>query len=121
MTAKRKPRTRTANRGQGSKWISKKKREAIYERDGHCLWCVTGACETLDHVIPRRLGGTNLSTNVFASCLRCNSRRGGQDVVAFAQVLALGESRPCNASHVVWVLNRIFTAVSRQVERRALG
>jgi len=50
----------------GSKWIWPNTRRRIYKRDGwRCVWCqrdvrsVRKAQRTLDHVLPRSLGGTN--------------------------------------------------------------
>ncbi len=98
-------RGRTAgNKGQGSKWISKKTRYRIYARDGwRCVWCgrelrtgtltIDGcafpvvADATLDHVIPRSEGGTNQPSNLVTSCMRCNRGRGDGDVWRFAGVI----------------------------------
>jgi len=33
---------------------------------------------TVDHVIPKVLGGTDDVYNLVAACLRCNSSRGGK-------------------------------------------
>lgn len=64
------------NRGQGSKWLSKKKRAAIYARDGHrCVWCGLTAIDvqlTVDHLIPRSRGGGNEANNLVTACMTCN-------------------------------------------------
>lgn len=75
----------------GAKWIRPAKRAAIYRRDGNkCAYCgverlrlghpvkegVTYAATfTLDHLIPRELGGTNVASNLVSACFRCNSAR----------------------------------------------
>lgn len=67
----------------GSKWIRPDKRLAIYLRDRFtCLVCLRdmhGANHrdlTLDHLNPRASDfGTNESSNLYTSCLNCNSRR----------------------------------------------
>ena len=33
---------------------------------------------TVDHVIPKRLGGTNAWTNLIGLCVGCNLKKGGQ-------------------------------------------
>ena len=67
--------------GQGSKWIRKDKRLAIYLRDGcACIYCGTPAEEldgplTLDHVLACELGGGNEAANLVTCCLSCNSSK----------------------------------------------
>jgi len=68
-------------KGQGSKWIRKDKRLAIYLRDGMaCAYCGKGVEEsgnhlTLDHLLPCAAGGGNHEGNLVTCCLSCNSRR----------------------------------------------
>lgn len=38
---------------------------------------------TVDHVRPRRDGGTDHWTNLVAACFRCNNLRGHEDALAF--------------------------------------
>ncbi len=96
------------NKGQGSKWISKKTRHRIYARDGwRCVWCGCGVyCQTkaagqefkitygpnfgsclatLDHVIPRALHGTNQVSNLITSCMKCNRDRGDDTAEEYAR------------------------------------
>ncbi len=74
------------NHGQGSKWISKKRRAQIYTRDGHrCIWCLEYPERlSLDHVWPRQLGGTNHTHNLITSCMRCNTDRGKRTLYQYA-------------------------------------
>lgn len=74
------------NRGQGSKWIAKKRRQAIYARDGRrCVWCRKQPEQlTLDHVQPRSLGGSNATHNLVTCCMGCNRERGDRSLLAFA-------------------------------------
>jgi len=70
------PRTRT----QGMNWITKKKRLAIYLRDGlTCAYCGStledGAKLSLDHLKPYSKGGSNEATNLVTCCGKCNSSR----------------------------------------------
>jgi 5-methylcytosine-specific restriction endonuclease McrA len=76
----------------GAKWIRPAKRAAIYARDGRrCAYCLAPALPrppepilvdveyvctlTLDHLIPRELGGTNDASNLVTACFSCNSAR----------------------------------------------
>lgn len=56
---------------------SKRKRQRIYARDGHrCVTCGATKHLTLDHVIPRSLGGTNSDDNLQTMCRPCNQAKG---------------------------------------------
>lgn len=64
----------------GSKWIRPEKRLAIYHRDGFaCVYCKRTAEEgkglSLDHVLPRELGGTHAAENLVTCCVSCNSAK----------------------------------------------
>ena len=67
-------------RNQGSNWIRKDKRLAIYLRDDcRCAYCgrdaAMGAILTLDHIVACENGGTNAATNLITSCRSCNSSK----------------------------------------------
>lgn len=54
-------------------------RKAVLARDGHrCLKCQATENLTLDHVVPRALGGTNDKDNLQTLCLRCNFQKGSK-------------------------------------------
>jgi hypothetical protein len=63
--------------------ISRRLRFEILRRDNHqCRYCGAAAPEatlTVDHVIPRALGGSDDPTNLVAACVSCN---GGKTSVA---------------------------------------
>ena len=65
-------------RNQGSNWIRRSTRLAIYDRDGFaCVYCGAGAEHEgvelgLDHVKPRELGGGNAPSNLVTCCGHCN-------------------------------------------------
>lgn len=86
------------------KWIRDEKREAIALRAvavlGRrcCTWCLRELMrrngggpqpdtETLDHVVPRCLGGTNDAANLILACNECNRLRLARSVVAFCAYL----------------------------------
>jgi 5-methylcytosine-specific restriction endonuclease McrA len=67
-------------RGQGSNWIRRSTRYAIYHRDGHaCVYCEAKAAEgvvlSLDHVVPQELGGGHGPDNLVTACFDCNSAK----------------------------------------------
>jgi 5-methylcytosine-specific restriction endonuclease McrA len=71
----------------GSKWISKKKRHAIYMRDElSCIYCGDGPESqilTLDHLIPQELGGENNVSNLVTCCKSCNCMKGSKTIRQF--------------------------------------
>lgn len=52
----------------------------VFRRDNYrCQYCGRSGTElTLDHVIPRRLGGKHSWDNLVAACRICNHRKGGR-------------------------------------------
>jgi 5-methylcytosine-specific restriction endonuclease McrA len=52
----------------------------IFNRDHHtCQYCGRKGRElTLDHVVPRRLGGEHNWGNVVSACVPCNRRKAGR-------------------------------------------
>lgn len=67
-----------SHNNQGSNWIRRSTRLAIYDRDGFsCVYCGAGAEQEgvalgLDHVNPRELGGSNKPRNLVTCCESCN-------------------------------------------------
>ncbi|OJX47228.1 MAG: HNH endonuclease [Chloroflexi bacterium 44-23] len=55
-------------------------RKEIFRRDQHtCQYCgKTSTNLTIDHVIPRHLGGKTSWENLVTSCSACNHRKGGR-------------------------------------------
>jgi len=57
-------------------------RRNLFARDGHrCQYCgqtFPANRLSLDHVIPRSRGGGTTWDNVVASCVRCNTKKGGR-------------------------------------------
>lgn len=50
-------------------------RHGVLVRDGHkCVYCGEIAT-TIDHVVPRALGGQSTYDNCVAACLNCNSKK----------------------------------------------
>jgi 5-methylcytosine-specific restriction endonuclease McrA len=62
--------------GSTRQWRSIRSR--ILRRDQFiCFYCSQEAT-TVDHVIPRRLGGLDSDDNLVASCKKCNLVKGGR-------------------------------------------
>jgi 5-methylcytosine-specific restriction endonuclease McrA len=55
-------------------------KQEIFRRDHYtCQYCGRNDVElTLDHIIPRRLGGRHSWENLVAACRACNHRKGGR-------------------------------------------
>ena len=60
-------------------------RRNIYARDqNHCQYCgkrFSTSELSLDHVVPRSLGGKTTWENIVCACLRCNVKKGGRSPV----------------------------------------
>jgi len=84
---------RQVKKKNGSKWIAKKKRKAIYDRDNHtCAYCDNPVLDrnlTLDHVLPEELGGTHCHTNLVVACRSCNQSKGEKSLDEFLAGLKL--------------------------------
>jgi 5-methylcytosine-specific restriction endonuclease McrA len=55
------------------------KREILRRDEFTCQYCgARGAYLTIDHIVPRRLGGLHTWENLVAACPACNHRKGGR-------------------------------------------
>jgi 5-methylcytosine-specific restriction endonuclease McrA len=75
----------------GSKWIRREKRLAIYIRDGfQCAYCGRDLRDAephevnLDHLLPRSAGGGNDQYNLITACESCNKARGSKPWIDYA-------------------------------------
>lgn len=48
--------------------------------NNECAYCGSKENLTIDHVVPRSKGGTDIVTNVVCSCKECNNDKGRTDV-----------------------------------------
>jgi 5-methylcytosine-specific restriction endonuclease McrA len=64
-------------------------RREIFRRDNYtCQYCRKRTMDlTIDHVIPRHLGGTHTWDNVVAACSTCNHRKGGRSLAESGMIL----------------------------------
>jgi len=86
-------------------------RRNIFRRDKNtCQYCGTQhATEDLsiDHVIPRSLGGRSSWTNCVVACLRCNSRKGNRTLeAAHMQILRIPREPPPHMAFTLHVTTR---------------
>ncbi len=78
-------------------------RREVFRRDSYtCQYCGKKTGElTIDHVIPRHLGGPHSWTNVVAACSSCNHHKGGRTVVeAGLHLLKPPKEPPATALYV---------------------
>ncbi|MDD4052775.1 MAG: HNH endonuclease, partial [candidate division Zixibacteria bacterium] len=71
-------------------------RKNIIRRDGHtCQYCgdARGAM-TVDHVIPKRFGGTDSWENLVCACAHCNNKKGDRPPEEVGMRLARIPRRP---------------------------
>ncbi|MCZ2126353.1 MAG: HNH endonuclease [Anaerolineales bacterium] len=78
-------------------------RREVFRRDDYtCQYC--GKREghlTIDHVMPRHLGGQYIWTNLVAACSSCNHRKGGRKVQeAHMHLLRVPKEPPASAAYI---------------------
>lgn len=64
------------NTGGSRKWS--RIRKTIIDRDQCCQMCGTEDRLTVDHIVPRVLGGDDNPSNLQVLCSSCNSSKGGR-------------------------------------------
>lgn len=68
----------------------------MLQRDGYiCAYCGQDATQ-VDHVIPRKAGGTHDLDNLVACCAPCNSKKGALNEASF---LGQGSTPPVFSGH----------------------
>jgi 5-methylcytosine-specific restriction endonuclease McrA len=78
-------------------------RREVFRRDNYtCQYCGRHTSElTVDHVLPRHLGGEHIWTNVVAACPACNHRKGGRRLEEARMKLShLPKEPPANANYI---------------------
>lgn len=60
--------------------IVKLSKAEVFRRDNYtCQYCGTRTSKlTIDHIVPRHLGGTHSWDNLVAACPHCNHKKGGK-------------------------------------------
>jgi len=71
-------------------------KRTVLARDGYaCQYCGVQTRDlTLDHVLPKTLGGETIWTNVVAACRRCNGTKGGRTLKESGFVLSRTPKEP---------------------------
>lgn len=78
-------------------------RREVFRRDNYtCQYCGKHQFNlTIDHVIPRHLGGKHIWTNLVTACSGCNHRKGGRKVnEAHMHLLHIPKEPPAEASYI---------------------
>ncbi len=77
----------------------------VMKRDGHqCQYCgTTHAKMTVDHVIPRTLGGGDAWENLVCACARCNNVKGNRSLEQVGMKLIRRAQRP-NHVTFIWLM-----------------
>jgi 5-methylcytosine-specific restriction endonuclease McrA len=66
----------------------------VCARDSHiCAYCGSRA-DTVDHIVPRALGGKDIWENVVAACRRCNAKKGHRTLEELGWNLSRHPYRP---------------------------
>jgi len=79
------------------------KREILRRDDYTCQYCgIRTPHLTIDHVIPRRLGGTHTWENVVAACPSCNHRKGGRTLEQVQMKLYSPPSTPPSSARYLF-------------------
>jgi 5-methylcytosine-specific restriction endonuclease McrA len=68
----------SALRSNGSTTQWRKIRQLVINRDGCCQRCGTEDNLSVDHIVPRNLGGNDSLDNLEVLCASCNSSKGGR-------------------------------------------
>ncbi len=77
-------------------------RKNILMRDGHrCQYCGTNRGPmTVDHIVPRTMGGSDTWDNLVCACVKCNNRKGDQTPDQAGMTL---HKRPTRPNHVTFI------------------
>jgi 5-methylcytosine-specific restriction endonuclease McrA len=78
-------------------------RKEVFRRDEYtCQYCGRRAGDlTVDHVLPKHLGGEHIWTNVVAACPACNHRKGGRQLSeVHMSLLHTPKQPPVNAYYI---------------------
>lgn len=78
-------------------------RREVFRRDNYtCQYCGRKLQNlTIDHVIPKRLGGEHTWTNVVTACAACNHRKGGRTLQeAHMKLLHPPKEPPASAMYI---------------------
>ena len=79
------------------------KREILRRDEYTCQYCGLHTIHlTIDHVIPRRLGGRHTWQNLVAACPTCNHHKGGRTIEQAQMRLLRSPSEPPSSAHYLF-------------------
>ena len=79
------------------------KREILRRDEYTCQYCGLHTIHlTIDHVIPRRLGGRHTWENLVAACPNCNHHKGGRTIEQAQMRLLRPPSEPPSSAHYLF-------------------
>ena len=67
-----------------------RKWKAAGKKCAYCRRSLALACVTLDHVVPKALGGSNSVANLCCCCWHCNQKKGSRAPHEFHAALMMG-------------------------------
>ena len=84
--------------------VAKLTRKELFLRDNYtCQYCGKQTKDlTIDHVVPRHMGGPHRWENLVSACKTCNHRKGGR-LLEEARMSPLKEPRQPHVSRYYWV------------------
>jgi 5-methylcytosine-specific restriction endonuclease McrA len=87
-------------------------RKNVITRDGHrCQYCgATRGAMTIDHVIPRKVGGNDTWENMVCACVACNNKKGDHTPEHVGMSLLRKPTRP---SHIAFIQRHVSSADHR--------
>ena len=79
-------------------------RREVFRRDNYtCQYCGRRSNNlTVDHVVPKHLGGAHIWTNVVAACPSCNHRKGGRPLEESQMTLLQSPKQPPASAHYLF-------------------
>lgn len=79
-------------------------RREVFRRDSYvCQYCGRkGTDLTIDHVLPRHLGGLHIWTNVVTACAACNHHKGGRRLEEAHMALLHFPKEPPSSAHYIF-------------------
>jgi 5-methylcytosine-specific restriction endonuclease McrA len=77
-------------------------RKNVLIRDNHtCCYCgATRGAMTVDHIIPKNLGGAESWENLVCACEKCNNRKGDRTLTQAGMALLRKPTRP---NHITYI------------------
>jgi hypothetical protein len=96
------------------KFARKKFRKQIFEEWDFCAYCGKEHPETLDHVLPKALGGLTTRKNLIGACGECNILKSSQDWIC----CACGECNILKSSQdwICWFRSQDFWTLERETK-----